>query len=90
MRFNGKDVTSSVDADTNVDTGASGNGTTSALYKTSSVNIDVSVFNAAGTMIVHKEVNGVHAANNKTTYIYVTFNGTTLGVDATRLPGVSR
>ncbi|MGC4045166.1 MAG: hypothetical protein QM758_15350 [Armatimonas sp.] len=90
MSFNGRDVTSDVNTSSSVATGASDTNFTSALYKTSSVNIVVTAYNAAGTELTHVTLNGVHAANNKTTYIYVAYDGHTLNVDATRPAGVSK
>ena len=64
--------------------------TTRGSSTQSTTNIDVTIFNSSGMMTSSVPVSGVHIANRKTTYIYATYNGTTLTVDATRQAGVQR
>ncbi|MGC4043175.1 MAG: hypothetical protein QM758_05180 [Armatimonas sp.] len=74
-----------------VEVGASSSETTTtiAFYITNpSTNIKVTVYNNVGTELTQVTVNGVHVEDAKTSYIYASYNGTKLTVDATRPAGV--
>lgn len=64
--------------------------TTRGTSTQSTTNIDVTIYTSSGMMITFVPVSGVHIANKKTTYIYSSYNGTKLTVDATRQAGVQR
>jgi len=64
--------------------------TTRGSSTQSTTNIDVTIFNSSGLMTTVVPVSEVHIADRKTTYIYSSYNGTKLTVDASRQAGVQR
>ncbi len=88
--FNGQDLTTEVSEAITIDPNVTDGTIVTSTYTSETTDILVAAFDdsVSGGQLGRKVVSGVHIAENKTTYIYVTYDGTTLNVDATREPGV--
>lgn len=60
----------------------------SNVYREPTTDIGVTIYSLSGAILGDGTVTGVHVGEDKTTYIYVTYNGSKTTLDATRLPGV--
>ncbi|MGC4045168.1 MAG: hypothetical protein QM758_15360 [Armatimonas sp.] len=91
MRIDGTDIGGSNNTTiTPVDAGLSKIVTTHGFGTKDNTDIQATIFDSSNTAITILPVNGVHVANGKTTYVYVTYNGSKLEVDASRPAGVKK
>ncbi|MGC4043182.1 MAG: hypothetical protein QM758_05215 [Armatimonas sp.] len=87
VHFTGTDLVTNASEGINVSPDVTDGTIVTSFYTTNTTNIVAIVSDDAGREIARVNANGVHIAENKTTYITASYDGTTLRLSAGGQPG---